>query len=69
MSARLDTTPWFTKNFAAGWLVTRGVSSGHGGWTVGPMVPHGASRDDPIVGERPDPDQGGGATSVGAPRV
>jgi type III pantothenate kinase len=36
MSARLDTTPWLTKNLAAGWLDTRA------------MVPHGtALRSDP----------------------
>ena len=52
MSAREDTTPWFTKNLAADRLDTRGVSSGHGGWTVPAMVPHGAAPNDAIPGPR-----------------
>src|SRR6476619_5194068 len=42
MSVRLDTTPWFTKNLAAGRLDTS-VSSGHGGGRTGGWYRTGAT--------------------------
>src|SRR4029077_14661926 len=46
LAVRRETTPWFTKNFAAGSVDTSGAPRG-GACSDGRMVPHASGRDDP----------------------